>query len=59
MCVGDTPCYSILRYEIGEASLRALSKLCSERDSVLKDIVEYYGLVLSYTVLLCWCWGPT
>ena len=42
-----------------EASLQALSKLCSERDSVLKDIVEYYGLVLSYTVLLCWCWGPT
>ena len=30
---------------VREASLRALSKLCSERDSVLKDIVEYYGLV--------------
>ena len=28
-----------------ETSLRALSKLCSERDSVLKDIVEFYGLV--------------
>ena len=30
---------------VREASLRALSKLCSERDSVLKDIVEFYGLV--------------
>ena len=28
-----------------ETSLRALSKLCSERDSVLKGIVEFYGLV--------------
>ena len=30
---------------VREASLRALSELCSKRDSVLKDIVEYYGLV--------------
>ena len=30
---------------VHEASLRALSKLCSERDTVLKDIVEFYGLV--------------
>jgi hypothetical protein len=28
-----------------ETSLQALSKLCSERDSVLKDIVEFYRLV--------------
>ena len=30
---------------VRETSLQALSKLCSERDSVLKDIVEFYGLV--------------
>ena len=30
---------------VHEASLRALSKLCAERDTVLKDIVEFYGLV--------------
>jgi hypothetical protein len=30
---------------VRETSLQALSKLCSERDSVLKDIVEFYRLV--------------
>ena len=30
---------------VRETSLQALSKLCSERDSVLKDIVELYRLV--------------
>jgi hypothetical protein len=28
---------------VRKTSLRALSELCSERDSVLKDIVEFYG----------------
>ena len=34
---------------VHEASLRALSKLCSERDTVLKDIVEFYGLDVDAT----------
>ena len=29
---------------VGAANLRALSTLCSERDTVLADIVEFYGL---------------
>mmetsp|Transcript_60734 Transcript_60734/g.146180 ORF Transcript_60734/g.146180 Transcript_60734/m.146180 type:complete len:90 (-) Transcript_60734:383-652(-) len=30
---------------VSGSSLRALLVLCSERDSVLEDIVAYYGLV--------------
>ena len=30
---------------VGESSLQALRELCSERDEVLRDIIEFYGLV--------------